>query len=201
VAFWRACDQLGPPFGPLFKVLLLTGARLREVANMTRGELAADGVWTIPGARTKNHRPLSLSLPLLTQQIITAVPAIESAPGFVFTTTGRTPVSGFSRAKRQLDATIAKIAGRAPPEFRLHDLRRTCATNLAALGVALPVIEKVLNHVSGSFGGIVGVYQKHEYQTEKAEALARWAAHVEGLVADRTNVVTMMKPIRRRGKP
>jgi integrase len=197
VAFWNACDQFGPPFGPLFKVLLLTGARLREVANMTRGELAADGVWTIPGARTKNHRLLVLPLPLLTQQIIAAVPAIESEAGFVFTTTGRTPVSGFSRAKRQLDAAMAKSAGRALPEFRLHDLRRTCATGMAALGVALPVIEKVLNHVSGLFGGIVGVYQKHEYRTEKAEALARWAVHVQGLIAPTDKVV----PMRRRAKP
>ena len=192
VAFWRACDQIGPPFGPLFKVLLLTGARLREAANMTRGELAPDGVWTIPGVRTKNHRPLSLPLPPPTQQIIAAVPAIESAAGFVFTTAGRRPVSGFSRAKRQLDAAM-KDAGHVVPEFRLHDLRRTAASGMAALGVALPVIEKVLNHVSGSFAGIVSVYQKHEYAAEKAEALARWAQHVQGLVEGRANVVAMKK--------
>ena len=164
---------------------------------MTRGELAADGVWTIPGARTKNHRPLSLPLPPPTQQIIAdAVPATESAVGFVFTTTGRTPVSGFSRAKRQLDAAM-KDAGHVAPEFRLHDLRRTAASGMAALGVALPVIEKILNHVSGSFAGIVSVYQKHEYAAEKAEALQRWATHVHGLVAPTDKVV----PIRRRGKP
>ena len=69
---------------------------------------------------------------------------------------------------------------------------------MAAIGVQLPVIEKVLNHVSGSFGGIVGVYQRHSFDDEKREALARWAAHVEGLVADRNNVVTLAKP--RRGK-
>jgi integrase len=194
VTFWRACDRLGPSFGPLFKVLLLTGARLREAANMTRGEIDGDGTWVIPAARTKNHHPLSLPLPPLTRQIIEGAPAIESAAGFVFTTSGRSAVSGFSRAKRQLDAAMAKSAGRAVPAFRLHDLRRTMATGMAALGVPLPVTEKVLNHVSGSFGGIVSVYQKHEYKAEKAEALARWAAHVEGLVEGTpTKVVSFRK--------
>jgi integrase len=194
VAFWHACDQLGSPFGPLFKVLLLTGARLREVANMTRDEIGADGVWTIPGPRTKNHKPLSLPLPPLPQQIIAGVTAIESEASFVFTTNGRKPVSGFSKAKRQLDAAMAKSAGGAVPGFRLHDLRRTTATGMAKLRVALPVIEKVLNHVSGSFGGIVGVYQKHEFAAEKAEALSRWAMHVEGLVGHHPAKIV---PIRR----
>ena len=115
------------------------------------------------------------------------MPVIESKVGYVFTTAGRTPVSGFSRAKRQLDAAM-KDAGHVVPEFRLHDLRRTAASGMAALGVALPVIEKVLNHVSGSFAGIVSVYQKHEYAAEKTEALARWAQHVQGLVEGRANV-------------
>ena len=68
---------------------------------------------------------------------------------------------------------------------------------MAALGVALPVTEKVLNHISGSFGGIVSIYQKHEYAAEKAEALARWAQHIEGLVVPTDKVVSM----RRRGQP
>ena len=193
VAFWRACDLLGPPFGPLFRVLLLTGCRLREAANMTRVELAAEGVWTIPGARTKNHRPLSLPLPTLTLQIIASVKSIEGSAGYVFTTTGRSPVSGFSRAKRQLDASMAKDTGNSVPEFRLHDLRRTAATGMAALGVALPVIEKTLNHVSGSFAGIVSVYQKHEYASEKAEALEKWAVHLNSLVSDRKTRVVQLR--------
>ena len=200
VTFWQACDRLGPPYDALLKLLLLTGARLREAANMTRGELAPDGVWTIPGARTKNHRPLSLPLPALTRQIIASVPVVESKAGFVFTADGKRPVSGFSQMKQALDANMAEIAGQLVPEFRLHDLRRTFVTGLAALGVQLPVIERCINHISGSFGGIVAVYQKHEFTAEKTEALARWAKHVEGLVADRNNVVNLTKPTRRRGK-
>lgn len=181
VTFWKACDKVGQPFGPLFKLLLLTGCRLREAANMRRDELGADGTWTVPSRRTKNHRPLALPLSLLARQIIDNMPVIGDAD-FVFTTTGHSPVSGFSVAKRTLDAAMIEIAGRAVPGWRAHDLRRTTATGLAKLGISLPAIEKVLNHVSGSFAGVAGVYQRHEFEDEKREALQRWAGHIIGLV-------------------
>jgi integrase len=190
VAFWHGSDAIGAPFGSCFQIMLLTGARLREVAGMTRAELDADGVWTVPGSRTKNGRSLTLTLPPLAREIIGSLPVIEG--GFVFTTTGRTPISGFSRAKHDLDAAVAKSVGRAVP-FRLHDLRRTFVTGLAALGVALPVVERAVNHVSGSFGGVAGVYNKHDYRAEVVEALRRWATHVAGMVAERANLVAMKK--------
>jgi integrase len=189
VAFWRACDEINAPFGALFKIMLITGCRLREAAGMRRFELA-DGVWTVPAERSKNHRSFSLPLPSLALEIINELPVIDG--GLVFTTNGRTPVSGFSVAKRHLDAAMASIAGH-PVRFRLHDLRRTFASNLAALGIALPVIEKCLNHVSGSFGGIVSVYQTHEFTAEKAEALARWAQHLSGLASGVSDKVLTMK--------
>jgi integrase len=68
------------------------------------------------------------------------------------------------------------------PDWVFHDLRRTVASGMARLGVNLPVIERVLNHVSGSFAGIVGVYQRHEFAEEKRAALEKWAEHVERLV-------------------
>jgi integrase len=188
VAFWHGSDAIGAPFGSCFQIMLLTGARLREVAGMTRAELDADGVWTVPGSRTKNGRSLTLTLPPLAREIIGSLPVIEG--GFVFTTTGRTPIGGFSRAKHDLDAAVAKVAGRAVP-FRLHDLRRTFVTGLAALGVELPVVERAVNHVSGSFGGVAGVYNKHDYRAKVTEALRRWAAHVQGMVAEQTNVVAI----------
>ena len=80
----------------------------------------------------------------------------------------------------------------AIPPWTIHDLRRTCAAGLQRLGVPLPVTERVLNHVSGSFGGIVGVYQRHEYADEKREALERWAARVEQIVCGQVaRVVTL----------
>lgn len=199
VTLWKAADAVGGPFGALAKTLLLTGCRLREASGMRRAEVEDDGTWTIPSSRSKNHRPLALPLPKLALEIIAAVPVIESKAGLVFTTNGKTPVSGFSKAKRQLDAAMAKVAGKPVEPWRIHDLRRTAASGMAALGIQLPVIEKVLNHASGSFGGIVSVYQKHEFKDEKREALRRWAAHVEGLVADQpSNVTPLPKPKRRR---
>ena len=79
------------------------------------------------------------------------------------------------------------------PPWRLHDLRRTLASGMQKLGVALPVTEKILNHVSGSFGGIVGVYQTHDYADEKRRALDAWGGFVAGLAGDkaRKNVVRL----------
>jgi integrase len=186
--FWRACDAIGTPYGALFKLLLLTGVRLREASDMTRGELDA-GIWTIPGARTKNHRPLSLPLPQLALKVIDGVPVIAGEAGFVFTVAGKRGVNTFSQAKRELDEAIAKIAGRPVKPWRIHDLRRSFVSGLARLGVQLPVIERLVNHISGSFGGIVGTYQKHQFDDEKREALQRWAAHLTGLTAPKSDKV------------
>jgi integrase len=193
VAFWKACDNVGGVFGALWKVLLLTGCRLREVSGMTRDELEADGTWTISGSRTKNHRPMSLPLPKLALDVIASVPLIKESP-LVFTTNGKTPVSGFSKPKRKLDAEMTKVGGKTIEAFRVHDLRRSFASGLAALGVALPVIERLLNHVSGpSFGGVAGVYQRHEFKDEKRAALARWGSFIEGLVSGRAAKVTPLR--------
>jgi integrase len=196
--FWEACGAIGNPFGAMFRTLLLTGCRLREVAGMTRAELSDSGVWTIPGTRTKNHKSLVLTMPEFTRGVIGEVPVIEGQAGLVFTTNGTTAVSGFSKAKKALDAAMAKIAGQPAEAWRIHDLRRTAASNLAALGVALPVVEKLLNHMSGSFGGVAGIYQRHEFTAEIADALQRWAVHVEGLVSSKPSNVT---PITKRAAP
>jgi hypothetical protein len=95
---------------------------------------------------------------------------------------------------------MAEIAGHAAPEFRLHDLRRTMASGLAALGVPLVVTEKILNHSDGVLRGVAGVYTRYDYRAERIDALARWASHIDGLVNRKTgsNVVAMPKPKRRR---
>ena len=79
------------------------------------------------------------------------------------------------------------------PPWVLHDIRRTVACGMARLGVNLPVIEKLLNHVSGSFAGIVGVYQRHSFADEKRAAMQTWARHVEAIVSGETaaNVIEL----------
>ena len=131
-------------------------------------------VWTLPAARSKNHRAHEVPLSPQALAILEGLPRIEGERGFVFTTNGNTPVSGFSKARARLGAALPD----APP-FVLHDLRRSCATGMAKLGVDLHVIERCLNHVSGSFGGIVGVYQKHKFEDGMRRAFDAWGAHIE----------------------
>jgi integrase len=187
--FLLACSDLGEPFGPLLKLLLLTGQRRNEVAGMRKAELSADGAtWTLPATRTKNKRPHIVPLSQAAQDLIAGVRVIAGRRGFIFSTTGESHVSGWSKTKRRLDAKMlelvrAEAADAGIPAWTIHDLRRTTAAGLQRLGVPLPVTERILNHVSGSFAGIVGVYQRHEYSEERREALERWAAHVQRLVS------------------
>jgi integrase len=184
VKFWRAADAARVPFGAALKLLLLTGCRLNEVAGMRRDELSEDA-WTIPGTRTKNHRPHVVPLPPLARDILAGV---ADGTELVFANPHRkTPLSGWSHVKDDLDAAMG-----APP-WRLHDLRRTAATGMADLGIAPHIVEATLNHVSGAKAGVAGTYNRAAYAPEKRAALERWANHIAGLVEGRPANVT---PIR-----
>ena len=95
---------------------------------------------------------------------------------FVFSQTGNRPFQGFSVAKRGLDE-ISGVTG-----WRIHDLRRTCVSGMAALGVAPHVADKILNHQSGTIAGVAAVYQRHQFLAERKEALERWGAHVSQIL-------------------
>jgi integrase len=193
--FWKACNQIGAPYGPLFQILLLTGARLDEVTAMARAELSEDGtLWTLPGTRTKNHRTHSVPLSPLARHIIDRMARVENPNGYVFTISGKL-LTGFSRAKADLDqimAALARAEGRDFAAWRLHDLRRTAATRMADLGVLPHVVETVLNHVSGHKSGVAGIYNVAQYAPEKKTALERWSTHLEGVFSGRSaNVVSL----------
>jgi len=144
---------------------------------MQSAELTDDGAtWTIPGERTKNGRVHVVPLSPLVRELIASV---GTDTNLVFTTNGTTLVSGWSKIKNRLDAAM-----QIPP-WRLHDLRRTCATGIAELGIAPHIVEAVLNHVSGARAGVAGTYNRAVYAGEKKAALERWAAHVEGLIEGR----------------
>ena len=188
---WRACEAYGFPFGPLVKLLLLTGQRRQEVGAMVSGEVDRDArLWTIPAARAKNGIAHDVPLSAQAIEVLDALPKIAGDAGYLFTTNGRAAVSGWSKAKERIDAEMLRAAreealerGDDPegvdlPAWTFHDLRRTTASGMARLGINLPVIEKVLNHVSGSFGGIVGVYQRHSFADEKRRALDAWGGFV-----------------------
>lgn len=184
---WHGCADLGWPFGSLLRLLLLTGQRRDEVASMDWRELdRAQALWTLPSSRAKNKKPHLVPLSPAAVEVLDELAGTTEWPrsGLVFSTTGKSPVSGFSKAKRRLDEYMRCSArdGRTIDPWRIHDLRRTVATGLQRLGVRFEVTEAVLNHVSGSRGGIAGVYQRHDWRVEKAEALNAWARHVAALI-------------------
>lgn len=186
--FWMATYKQSYPFGPCYRLLALTGQRVDEVGGMEWSELDRKAqIWTIPGVRTKNG---VTHLVPLSEAVVAELDALAPkgkwpAKGLVFTVTGKTPISGHSRAKKRFDAdmgTLAKEMARDVPEvWRTHDLRRTVATGFQRLGVRFEVTEAVLNHVSGARGGIAGIYQQHDWADEKRAALNAWAKHLSGL--------------------
>ena len=194
---WRAFDTLGWPFGPIGKLLLLTGARRSEIAEATWREIdLVAKTLTLPGSRTKNGEPHEIPLSDSAVEIIEALPRVEGKAGFVFSTTGATPVSGFSRSKELIERAI--LAGlrnaaiergddpdkvEAPKPWTLHDLRRTCASGMASLKNAPHVVEAVLNHKSGTIKGVAKVYNRYNYSAEKRQALDAWARYLHTLIS------------------
>jgi len=200
---WAAAGELGHPFGPLVRLLLLTAQRRDEVGGMMWSELSADGAtWTIPKERAKNGKAHVVHLAPAARAILAEVPRFVWAeppgkeqpppPNLVFTTTGKTPVSGYSNAKDALDAHIAKAhakaaagAGQAAPPplppWRMHDFRRTAVTWMAGNGVAPHVADRLLNHVRGTISGVAAVYQRQQFLAERKAALEAWAGFVVGM--------------------
>ena len=185
---WHAANKVGGPFGALVQLLIVTGQRRDEVAQMRWAEIDLDGrLWTLAPARVKNDQPHDVPLSDSAIAILQVLPRIGNE--YVLTTNGEAPSSNYAKNKHRLDALLPDDM----PPWRLHDLRRTAASGMARLGVNLPIIEKVLNHSSGSFAGIVGVYQKHTFADEKRQALQNWGAFVDELVSGRShrNVVRL----------
>ena len=203
---WNGATALGDPFGALVKLLVLTGQRLREVAGMSWTELdLGKCIWRVPGDRTKNrHEHICPLSPQAVAVLNTTQPDTKMRTGFVLSTNGKVAVSGFSRAKQRLDAVLLKTeakrsaeAGTEPvelPAWTFHDLRRTLATGLQAQGFPVEHVEAVLNHVSGKRGGIVAVYQIHEYLPEKVKALGAWGRHV-ATISDPDGQISNVIPI------
>lgn len=216
---WLALDRTDWIWRAFYRLLILTGQRRDEVAGMAWAELDLDAIapqWTLPAARSKNGRehaiPLSpaaadilRNLPkVLVKETVNGVEKLVDSP-LVLTTTGTTSISGYSHTKERLDRIMKEVAREEAEKrgddpvvikpWRIHDLRRTMASGMARLGVAVAVAEKVMNHVSGTFAGIVGVYQRHDFLAEKTQAINLWAAHVEGLTATRESNVISFKTV------
>ncbi|MDG4885337.1 site-specific integrase [Mesorhizobium sp. WSM4884] len=190
---WKAAEKCGYPFGPMVQLLLLTGQRRDEIAELKWSEISDDmDAITLEATRTKNSRPHIVPLAPLAMMIIEALPKMHDADGnpseYVFTTTAATPFSGFSNGKKALDKHCGEPA---LPEWHLHDLRRTCATELAKLGIKQEVTEAILNHKTGKVSGVAAIYNRYDYQDEKRDALEQLAMRIKAIIAN--NVIMLKK--------
>jgi integrase len=205
---WRASFKLGTtedsqveakfpdyPFGPFVRMLMITGQRLREVSDAGKPEI--DGaLWTIPPERMKGDAGHEVPLSPMARDLLKSLPSFKGE--FIFTTTsGKRPISGFSKTKARLDRIIAELreedaegAEVAPMQrWTYHDLRRTVRTRLPALGVPDLICELILAHRRPE---LHETYDRHKYRDEKRNALDRWALRLRSIVEPpRANVVSM----------
>jgi integrase len=173
---WKAAEGM-ETFGSIVCLLILTGQRIGEVSKLTGEMIEADYI-TLPASLTKNSREHRFPIGPLARSILsTRQPQHSKLPIFPARGAACTPFNGFSKSKEKLDR-LSGVTG-----WTLHDLRRTFASGVAAQGVSLPVVEKLLNHISGSFAGIVAVYQRYNYAKEMREAVGLWEMHVRTLLA------------------
>lgn len=170
-----ACRVMNYPFGPYTLMLLATAQRRSEVANMRWSEVDFEKrTWEIPAERAKNGKAHNVPLSDFALKIFDDVLRFSDCD-LVFTTTRRSPVSGITKMHRRI-CEISETSG-----WRLHDLRRTASSKMAEAGIQLQVAEKVLNHISGSLGGVAGVYNRYHYEPEKRAALNVWADTLSAL--------------------
>ena len=169
---WRAANEEGGAAGALIKLLVLSGARRNEMTELARDEIAPHAI-ELPGARTKNG--LSHTIPI-TSMIRRVLDTLPSTGKFVLNGADR-PFDDHSGAKEKVTPAIRP--------WTLHDLRRSFASGLQRLGVAPHIVELALNHRSGTFSGVAGIYQRHRYAKEVREAFELWSRHIETLTSER----------------
>jgi integrase len=171
-----AARKIGGSYGGIVEFLALTGQRREEVACLQWEELdLAQRVWTLPRSRTKNVKTHVVHL---SKQSMAMLRRLDRRGLYVFSPLGNKPFQKFSKAKRLLDQ-LSSVTG-----WRLHDLRRTCVSGMARLGIAPHVADKILNHQTGTISGVAAVYQRHEFFAERRAALDLWGTHVAELIRD-----------------
>ncbi len=180
VSIWNAAGQEGYPFGSIVRLLILSGQRRGEVMGMRWCDVDTKALtWTLPGELNKSGRMHILPLTNTSVVLIDALPRLSDVLVFPSrSSVSNNPVSGMGKAKGRIAANC-KI-----DDWRLHDIRRTVATGMARLKISPHVVEKVLNHSSGTFAGVAGVYNRFGYLDEMREALEVWDRHLIGLLGN-----------------
>jgi integrase len=195
-AFWSSAEQLGHPWGSWYQFLLLTGARRSEAAFMRWSEFR-DGLWSVPLERHKSKIPHTVPLSRAAQDLLASLPGGRRPGDLVFQRSRGRPLIDFSDAKDRLDALMAAALGEAPPHWRVHDLRHTVRTRMAALRVNDGVAEKCLGHAAR---GLQRIYDQYSYSEEMLGAFEAWAQALARVLAGqpfrperRDNVVPLVR--------
>jgi len=178
---WLAAEAIGGREGACIKLLILTGQRRGEISHLRWREVG-DDVLELPAPRMKGKRAHTVPLSSQAAGIIAAMPQVGD---YVF---GQSPVGHFHRIKDRLDEHMGDI-----PKWVTHDIRRSVASGMAKIGIAVPVIEKILAHKSGTFRGVVGTYQRHSFLPEMAVAMQKWGDHVERIVTGKSAKVVKLR--------
>jgi integrase len=187
-SIWKAAENNGT-FGGIVRLALLTAQRRTKVASMKWSDISLDGEWTISKEPREKDNAGSLALPAMVLDIIRAQPRLASNE-HIFAGRGGGPFCGFSTAKAAFDAKIPEVE-----PWVIHDLRRTARSLMSRAGVQSEIAEKVMGH---SVGGVEGIYDRFEYMAEKADALRRLAALIDGIVHERSAAVVPMRRGKRR---
>jgi integrase len=189
---WSATEGWASPYAYLVRFLLLTATRLREAAEMRRHELTGNE-WVIPARRHKSKRDFLIPLSPAAVTLLSHLPSIGSKD-WVFTTTGDTPISGFSKFKRQLDTRMTRklesgvTPGQSIAPWTNHDLRRTARSLMSRAGVDPDHAERALGHV---ISGVRGTYDRHAFVQEKKRAFEALATQLQPVVKKVDNVITL----------
>jgi integrase len=185
---WKQAEANGV-FGAILRICLLTAQRSRKVAHMRWSDISIDGEWTIPAEPREKDTAGSLVLPEPALTVIRAQPRLASNP-YIFAGRGGGPYRGFSQAKAAFDAKLPDM-----PAWVIHDLRRSARSLMSRAGVRPDIAERVIGH---AIAGVEGVYDRHSYRDEKADALRQLAALIDGIIHPREKAKQKAKRGKRR---
>lgn len=182
---WAVAPQTHRCFGPIVRLLIVTGQRREEVSSLSWTELNRDErLWRLPSERAKNGEPNTVPLNDLAMTILDEIARGSNWPrkGRVFATSTGHSFSAYDKGKKKIDKLLAEDGGDSVALWRLHDLRRTVATGLQRLGVRFEVTEAILNHVGASRSGVAAIYQRHDWKVEKEQAMRDWGRHLQTVI-------------------
>jgi integrase len=176
---WKAAESFAGPWGHYVKFLLLTACRKTEAAQMQWAELDGD-TWVIPAERSKTKAEVALPLSAAARSLLASLPCIDGSP-YVFTITGRAPIAGFSRFKKEFDEASG-VTG-----WTIHDLRRSARSLMSRAGVTPDTAERALGH---KLAGVRATYDRHSYRAEMLHAFEALASQIDRIVHPQPNVTT-----------